>query len=185
MITKASGGVRPMYYRAPGGAFTPYSRHLAASQGMRPLGWNVDSKDFERPGTEAIVATVKNELSNGPTILFHDAAWGPLPDRGRPARDPAVTEAAGILLRFPGPLTHPTPGGLSISDGYSVRRDRVRQAERRGHMAPDGGERHVERDRGIAQHEADAVGPMAAYATPATAATSPSPACSTTHRSST
>ncbi|MER6028822.1 polysaccharide deacetylase family protein [Streptomyces sp. NPDC001851] len=72
-ITKASGGVQPMYYRAPGGAFTPYSRHLAASHGMRPLGWNVDSKDFERPGTAAIVATVERELSNGPTILFHDA----------------------------------------------------------------------------------------------------------------
>ncbi|MFG2379330.1 polysaccharide deacetylase family protein [Streptomyces sp. NPDC048504] len=73
MITKASGGVRPLYYRAPGGAFTPYSRHLAASQGMRPLGWNVDSKDFELPGTDAIIATVKSELPNGPTILFHDA----------------------------------------------------------------------------------------------------------------
>ncbi|MEU7583720.1 polysaccharide deacetylase family protein [Streptomyces sp. NPDC041068] len=73
MITKASGGVRPMYYRAPGGAFTPYSRGLAADRGMRPLGWNVDSKDFERPGTETMVATVKRELSNGPTILFHDA----------------------------------------------------------------------------------------------------------------
>nr|WSY57028.1 polysaccharide deacetylase family protein [Streptomyces sp. NBC_00886] len=73
MITKASGGVRPQYYRAPGGAFTPYSRHLAASQGMRPLGWNVDSKDFELPGTDAIITTVKTELSNGPTILFHDA----------------------------------------------------------------------------------------------------------------
>ncbi|WP_330461419.1 polysaccharide deacetylase family protein [Streptomyces sp. NBC_00820] len=72
-ITRASGGVRPMYYRAPGGAFTPYSRHLAASHGMRPLGWNVDSKDFERPGTEAIVATVQGELHNGPTLLFHDA----------------------------------------------------------------------------------------------------------------
>ncbi|MFF7122186.1 polysaccharide deacetylase family protein [Streptomyces sp. NPDC008240] len=72
-ITKASGGVRPMYYRAPGGAFTPYSRHLAASHGMRPLGWNVDSKDFERPGTDAIVNTVKGELHNGPTLLFHDA----------------------------------------------------------------------------------------------------------------
>ncbi|GHI03912.1 hydrolase [Streptomyces cellostaticus] len=72
-ITKASGGVRPMYYRAPGGAFTPYSRNLAASHGMRPLGWNVDSKDFERPGTDAIVATVKRELPNGPTLLFHDA----------------------------------------------------------------------------------------------------------------
>ncbi|MEU6349047.1 polysaccharide deacetylase family protein [Streptomyces sp. NPDC047072] len=73
MITEASGGVRPMYYRAPGGAFTPYSRRLAASRGMRPLGWNVDSKDFERPGTDAIVATVEGELPNGPTILFHDA----------------------------------------------------------------------------------------------------------------
>ncbi|MEV1065713.1 polysaccharide deacetylase family protein [Streptomyces sp. NPDC050263] len=73
MITEASGGVRPMYYRAPGGAFTPYSRTLAASHGMRPLGWNVDTKDFERPGADAIVATVKNEVSNGPTILFHDA----------------------------------------------------------------------------------------------------------------
>ncbi|MBW5423486.1 polysaccharide deacetylase family protein [Streptomyces sp. BG9H] len=73
MITKASGGVRPMYYRAPGGAFTPYSRKLAASRGMRPLGWNVDTKDFERPGTDVIVATVERELSNGPTLLFHDA----------------------------------------------------------------------------------------------------------------
>ncbi|MCX3288310.1 polysaccharide deacetylase family protein [Streptomyces sp. NEAU-H22] len=73
MITEASGGVRPLYYRAPGGAFTPYSRRLAASHGMRPLGWNIDSKDFERPGTEAMVATVKNEISNGPTLLFHDA----------------------------------------------------------------------------------------------------------------
>ncbi|MER6850856.1 polysaccharide deacetylase family protein [Streptomyces flaveolus] len=73
MIIEASGGVRPMYYRAPGGAFTPYSRKLAASHGMRPLGWNVDTKDFERPGTDAIVATVQRELPNGPTLLFHDA----------------------------------------------------------------------------------------------------------------
>ncbi|MFI6049006.1 polysaccharide deacetylase family protein [Streptomyces violascens] len=73
MITEASGGVRPMYYRAPGGAFTPYSRDLAASRGMRPLGWNVDTKDFERPGTDVIVATAERELPNGPTLLFHDA----------------------------------------------------------------------------------------------------------------
>ncbi|MER6621527.1 MULTISPECIES: polysaccharide deacetylase family protein [unclassified Streptomyces] len=73
MIIKASGGVRSMYYRAPGGAFTPYSRELAASRGMRPLGWNVDTKDFEQPGSDAIVATVEREISNGPTVLFHDA----------------------------------------------------------------------------------------------------------------
>ncbi|MEU6405852.1 polysaccharide deacetylase family protein [Streptomyces sp. NPDC046985] len=73
MITEASGGVRPVYYRAPGGAFTPYSRSLAASHGMRPLGWNVDSEDFRRPGSAAIVATVEREIANGPTVLFHDA----------------------------------------------------------------------------------------------------------------
>lgn len=73
MITQASGGVRPLYYRAPGGAFTPYSRELAASRGMRPLGWNVDTKDFEQPGADAIVETVERELPNGPTLLFHDA----------------------------------------------------------------------------------------------------------------
>ncbi|WP_395359271.1 polysaccharide deacetylase family protein [Streptomyces sp. YH02] len=72
MIEEAAGGARVEYYRAPGGAFTPSSRRIAAEAGMRPLGWNVDTKDFETPGTGAIVATVKNELPNGPTILFHD-----------------------------------------------------------------------------------------------------------------
>lgn len=73
MITKASGGVKPLYYRAPGGAFTPYSRQIAAAAGMRPLGWNVDSKDFEQAGADVMTETVKNEISNGPTVLFHDA----------------------------------------------------------------------------------------------------------------
>jgi peptidoglycan/xylan/chitin deacetylase (PgdA/CDA1 family) len=72
MIETASGGVKPMYYRAPGGAFTPYSRQIAASMGMRPLGWNVDTRDFERPGAAAMLNTVRRELPDGPTILFHD-----------------------------------------------------------------------------------------------------------------
>ncbi|APE25830.1 MULTISPECIES: polysaccharide deacetylase family protein [Streptomyces] len=79
MIEEAAGGAKVEYYRAPGGAFTPDSRRIAAEAGMRPLGWNVDTKDFEKPGTNAIVGTVKNELSNGPTILFHDGGG----DRGQ------------------------------------------------------------------------------------------------------
>ncbi|SEF87877.1 Peptidoglycan/xylan/chitin deacetylase, PgdA/CDA1 family [Actinacidiphila yanglinensis] len=72
MIEKASGGARVYYYRAPGGAFTPASRAYAAQHGMRPLGWNVDTKDYERKGVASIVGTVKYEIGNGPTILFHD-----------------------------------------------------------------------------------------------------------------
>jgi peptidoglycan/xylan/chitin deacetylase (PgdA/CDA1 family) len=72
MIEQASGGARVYYYRAPGGAFTPASRALAAQYGMRPLGWNVDTRDFSRPGVAVIVQTLKSEVANGPTILFHD-----------------------------------------------------------------------------------------------------------------
>ncbi|MFG1809475.1 polysaccharide deacetylase family protein [Streptomyces sp. NPDC049040] len=72
MIEDASGGAPVQYYRAPGGAFTPASRALAAQHGMRPLGWNIDTKDFTRPGVGTIVATLKSEIHNGPTILFHD-----------------------------------------------------------------------------------------------------------------
>ncbi|GAA0306722.1 polysaccharide deacetylase family protein [Streptomyces polychromogenes] len=68
----AGGGAKVEYYRAPGGAFTPDSRRIAAAAGMRPLGWNVDTKDFGKPGTAAIVASVKREIGNGPTVLFHD-----------------------------------------------------------------------------------------------------------------
>ncbi|MEV7467060.1 polysaccharide deacetylase family protein [Streptomyces kronopolitis] len=74
MIEKASGGTQVEYYRAPGGAFTPYSRKLAADRGMRPLGWNVDSKDFEGGNVERIESTVRTELNqpHHTTLLFHD-----------------------------------------------------------------------------------------------------------------
>ncbi|MEH6376219.1 polysaccharide deacetylase family protein [Streptomyces sp. KLMMK] len=73
MIEKAAGpGVRVYYYRAPGGAFTPYSREVAASHGMRPLGWSVDTHDWRNPGVGHIVDAVKKGMKEGPVVLFHD-----------------------------------------------------------------------------------------------------------------
>lgn len=72
MIEKAAPGVPVTYYRAPGGAFTPDSRAIAAANGMRPLGWSVDPKDWSRPGLPAIVAAVEGGLPRQPTVLFHD-----------------------------------------------------------------------------------------------------------------
>ncbi|MFD7337204.1 polysaccharide deacetylase family protein [Streptomyces violascens] len=72
MIEDAAGGAKVQYFRAPGGAFTPDNRHIAAGHGMRPLGWNVDTKDWKQPGTAAIVKTVKQEIKSGPIVLFHD-----------------------------------------------------------------------------------------------------------------
>ncbi|MEU7556041.1 polysaccharide deacetylase family protein [Streptomyces sp. NPDC044571] len=72
MIEKAVPGVAVTYYRAPGGAFTPDSRAIAAANGMRPLGWSVDPKDWSRPGLPAIVAALEGKLPRQPTVLFHD-----------------------------------------------------------------------------------------------------------------
>lgn len=106
LIEEAAGdGAKVEYYRAPGGAFTPDSRRIAAANGMRPLGWNVDTKDFGKPGVAAIVNAVKREIGNGPTVLFHDGggnrtqtvaaldqvlAW--LKDQGRPTGFPIRTD---------------------------------------------------------------------------------------------
>ncbi len=105
LIEEAAGkGAKVEYYRAPGGAFTPDSRRIAAANGMRPLGWNVDTKDFHKPGAAAIVDAVKREIGNGPTVLFHDGggnraqtvealdqvlAW--LAEQGRPTGFPVRT----------------------------------------------------------------------------------------------
>lgn len=72
MIEAAVPGVAVNYYRAPGGAFTPASRAIAAAHGMRPLGWSVDPQDWSRPGLPAIVSAVEDKLPALPTVLFHD-----------------------------------------------------------------------------------------------------------------
>ncbi|MFD5412345.1 polysaccharide deacetylase family protein [Streptomyces nojiriensis] len=118
----AGGGAKVEYYRAPGGAFTPDSRRIAAAHGMRPLGWNVDTKDFGKPGTAAIVNAVKREIGNGPTVLFHDGGgnraqtvdaldqvltW--LKEQGRPTGFPVRTapDTAGASVS---PAAPATPG---------------------------------------------------------------------------
>ncbi|WP_424216546.1 polysaccharide deacetylase family protein (plasmid) [Streptomyces sp. BI20] len=71
MIENAAPGAPVDYYRAPGGAFTPDSRRIAAAAGMRPLGWSVDPRDWSRPGTRSVLDTVE-QLRAHPTVLFHD-----------------------------------------------------------------------------------------------------------------
>ncbi|MGW6984753.1 polysaccharide deacetylase family protein [Streptomyces sp. NPDC054932] len=72
MIEKAAPGVPVSYYRAPGGAFTPASRAIAAASGMRPLGWSVDPKDWSKPGLPALISALEGKLPRQPTVLFHD-----------------------------------------------------------------------------------------------------------------
>ncbi|GAA2144966.1 hypothetical protein GCM10009760_33060 [Kitasatospora kazusensis] len=73
MITTAGGpGSKVAWFRAPGGDFTAENRLIAAQDGMRPLGWTVDPRDWARPGTPAIVAAVQHQLRPGGIVLMHD-----------------------------------------------------------------------------------------------------------------
>jgi peptidoglycan/xylan/chitin deacetylase (PgdA/CDA1 family) len=72
VLRAASGGADVGYFRAPEGRWTPALVRWSAQDGMQPLGWAIDTRDWTRPGTPAIVDSVKRHVRPGAVILFHD-----------------------------------------------------------------------------------------------------------------
>jgi peptidoglycan/xylan/chitin deacetylase (PgdA/CDA1 family) len=75
LIEWASGGVRPVYFRAPSGNWSPTIVSVAREQGMASLGWNVTSLDWKGPpqaSPKSLVAQVHSRLAPGCIVLFHD-----------------------------------------------------------------------------------------------------------------
>lgn len=67
------------YFRAPGGNFTAELVSVAASRGMRPLYWSLDTRDWEfskypkgSAMTNHIIAVVQSKIRRGSIILSHD-----------------------------------------------------------------------------------------------------------------
>jgi peptidoglycan-N-acetylglucosamine deacetylase len=60
------------WFRAPGGVWSAAVQRAAGAHGMRPLGWSVDSRDWTRPGVDAIVEQVQRQMSPGAVALLHD-----------------------------------------------------------------------------------------------------------------
>ena len=48
----------------PAATGRPRSPTLSAEHGMQPLSWNVDPRDWERPGADAIVAAVQQQIGS-------------------------------------------------------------------------------------------------------------------------
>ena len=65
-------GAEVEWFRAPRGEWSESVRAAAGAQGMRPLGWSVDSRDWTRPGAAAIVARVQQGIHPGAVVLLHD-----------------------------------------------------------------------------------------------------------------
>jgi peptidoglycan/xylan/chitin deacetylase (PgdA/CDA1 family) len=58
--------------RPPYGATDAYTRAYAAELGYSLVMWDIDTRDWARPGAEAIAATVIEEARPGAVVLFHD-----------------------------------------------------------------------------------------------------------------
>ena len=65
-------GRRPGMFRAPYGAWTRTALECCASEGLTPLGWSVDPRDWSRPGVREIVAIIMRDTGAGSIILEHD-----------------------------------------------------------------------------------------------------------------
>ncbi|MCW2924872.1 MAG: polysaccharide deacetylase family protein [Thermoleophilia bacterium] len=65
-------GSRPTIFRPPYGARNAHLDAIAASQGMRDVIWDVDTVDWSRPGTRAIVDSAVHDAHDGSIILMHD-----------------------------------------------------------------------------------------------------------------
>lgn len=93
LLTAAGTDVAVDYFRAPAGRWSEPVQSIAARNGMRPLSWSVDPRDWSRPGTAQIVATVQQQVQPGAVILLHDGG-------GR--RDQTVAALAELLPWFIG-----------------------------------------------------------------------------------
>jgi peptidoglycan/xylan/chitin deacetylase (PgdA/CDA1 family) len=87
-IVTADGGVRPRYFRAPGGNWSTTIIDDARALGLAPLRWTVDPRDWSVPGTQQIITTVLDQLRPDGIVLVHDGGG----DRSE------TVQALGILL---------------------------------------------------------------------------------------
>jgi peptidoglycan-N-acetylglucosamine deacetylase len=70
-IHQATGRV-PDMFRAPYGAWSPAVLRQCERDGMAPLAWSVDPRDWSRPGVTSIVRNIMHNTRTGSIILEHD-----------------------------------------------------------------------------------------------------------------
>jgi peptidoglycan/xylan/chitin deacetylase (PgdA/CDA1 family) len=71
LVARATG-VQPHFFRPPYGATGPAVNRLGRSLGLIPVLWSVDSRDWQLPGTKAIVRRVLANVRPGAIVLMHD-----------------------------------------------------------------------------------------------------------------
>jgi peptidoglycan/xylan/chitin deacetylase (PgdA/CDA1 family) len=71
-IRQLTGGFTPCLFRAPGGGVSHPLVTLAHALGFTTIQWNVDPRDWARPGADAIYQSVVSAVTNGSIVIQHD-----------------------------------------------------------------------------------------------------------------
>jgi peptidoglycan/xylan/chitin deacetylase (PgdA/CDA1 family) len=72
IIHHTSGGYRPCLFRPPYGAYNSAIVQRARADGMTTVIWDVDPRDWSRPGSRAIESRVMAQVRSGSIVLMHD-----------------------------------------------------------------------------------------------------------------
>jgi len=68
---RTATGRTPRLFRAPGGDWSPLVLRATAAVGLLPLDWDVDPRDWARPGTSQIIRALLR-VRPGDIVLCHD-----------------------------------------------------------------------------------------------------------------
>jgi peptidoglycan/xylan/chitin deacetylase (PgdA/CDA1 family) len=71
-IIRRASGYRPCLFRAPYGAVSSALIARAYAHDLETIEWDVDPRDWSRPGTDAIVGRVLGAVRPGSIVLMHD-----------------------------------------------------------------------------------------------------------------
>jgi peptidoglycan/xylan/chitin deacetylase (PgdA/CDA1 family) len=67
-----AAGVAPKIFRFPYGSADRTARQVVQGYGMRPLGWDVDPKDWTRPSARTITSRILAQTGRHSVVLMHD-----------------------------------------------------------------------------------------------------------------
>ncbi|MHB8512259.1 MAG: polysaccharide deacetylase family protein [Actinomycetota bacterium] len=101
-IVASSGGVRPIYFRAPGGNWSLTVDRDAHADHLKLLGWTVDPRDWSLPGTPTIVERILDQLRPGGIVLMHDGGGNRSESVAALSELLDQLQAAGWTFTFPG-----------------------------------------------------------------------------------
>lgn len=68
----ATVGVKPVFFRPPGGGYNDQLVNKLQQKGYTTVMWTVDTRDWSRPTVSEVVKTASANLKPGNIYLFHD-----------------------------------------------------------------------------------------------------------------